>query len=115
MAKLAQTNAGASLNREYERRMARRDERVRGRLPHLGPLLLAVFDESQSDLIPASLSRVASSSRSSRTSSGVMVAGIRCSRERLGRETLRDVGSMEVSPFGQLFAETGSLPRPKAP
>lgn len=47
-AELAQSNAGASLTQEYERRMARRDERVRARLPRLGPLLLAVFDESQS-------------------------------------------------------------------
>jgi hypothetical protein len=33
--------------REYERRMDHRDDRVRARLPRLGPLLLAVFDESQ--------------------------------------------------------------------
>ena len=44
----AQAEAGASLSREYDRRMAKRDERVRARLPRLGPLLLAVFDESQS-------------------------------------------------------------------
>lgn len=44
----AQADAGASLTREYDRRMAKRDERVRSRLPRLGPLLLAVFDESQS-------------------------------------------------------------------
>lgn len=44
----AQADAGTSLMREYDRRKARRDERVRSRMPRLGPLLLAVFDESQS-------------------------------------------------------------------
>jgi hypothetical protein len=44
----AQRDAGASLSAEYERRMARRDERVRQRLPRIGGLLLRVFDESPS-------------------------------------------------------------------
>ena len=44
----AKAEAGASLTREYDRLLAKRDERVRARLPRLGPLLLAVFDESQS-------------------------------------------------------------------
>ena len=42
----AQRDAGASLVAEYERRMARREERVKERLPRLGWLLLKVFDEA---------------------------------------------------------------------
>ncbi|QYJ05400.1 NERD domain-containing protein [Nocardioides panacisoli] len=40
--------AGASARREYERRMAARDKRVRERFPRIGGLLLAVFEEEQS-------------------------------------------------------------------
>lgn len=40
--------AGASARREFERRKARRDQRVRARHPKLGGLLLAISDEPQS-------------------------------------------------------------------
>lgn len=40
--------AGASARREYERRMARREDRVTKAHPHVGKLLLAVFSEGQS-------------------------------------------------------------------
>lgn len=41
-------SAGASLQAEYDRRMARREQRVTQRFPRMGRLLLAVFDESPS-------------------------------------------------------------------
>lgn len=44
----AEQDAGASLAAEYERRMARREERVRQRLPRIGGLLLKIFDEAPS-------------------------------------------------------------------
>ncbi len=44
----AQRDAGASLAAEYDRRMARREDRVRQRLPRIGGLLLKVFDEAPS-------------------------------------------------------------------
>jgi hypothetical protein len=44
----AQRDAGASLAAEYERRMARREERVTQRLPRIGGLLLKIFDEAPS-------------------------------------------------------------------
>ena len=40
--------AGGSARREYERRKARRDQRVRAKHPKLGGLLLAISDEPQS-------------------------------------------------------------------
>ena len=40
--------AGASARREFERRKARREERVRARHPKLGGLILAMSDEPQS-------------------------------------------------------------------
>lgn len=40
--------AGASARREFERRKARRDQRVRAKHPKLGGLLLAISDEPQS-------------------------------------------------------------------
>ena len=40
--------AGASARREFERRKARREDRVRAAHPRLGGLLLAVFDDPQS-------------------------------------------------------------------
>lgn len=40
--------AGASARREFERRKARREERIRTRHPRLGGLMLAVSDEQQS-------------------------------------------------------------------
>ena len=40
--------AGASARREFERRKARREDRVRAAHPKLGGLLLAVFDDPQS-------------------------------------------------------------------
>ena len=40
--------AGASARREFERRKARREERVRARHPKLGGLMLAMSDEPQS-------------------------------------------------------------------
>src|SRR5690349_12414256 len=40
--------AGASARREFERRKARRDQRVRARHPKIGGLLLALSDEPQS-------------------------------------------------------------------
>ena len=40
--------AGASARREYERRKAKREERIRTRHPKLGGLMLAVSDEQQS-------------------------------------------------------------------
>lgn len=40
--------AGASLQAEYERRMAKREARVLGRFPRVGRLLLEVFDEAPS-------------------------------------------------------------------
>ena len=40
--------AGASARREFERRKARREDRVRTAHPRLGGLLLAVFDDPQS-------------------------------------------------------------------
>ncbi len=46
---LEQGTAGASASREYERRKARREDRVKGRVgDFLGGLLLAVVDEPQS-------------------------------------------------------------------
>lgn len=42
------STAGASARREYERRMAAREKRVRERFPRIGGLLLAVFEEDQS-------------------------------------------------------------------
>ena len=42
------SRAGASLQAEYERRMAVREDRVKGRFPRIGPLLLAMFDEAPS-------------------------------------------------------------------
>ncbi len=44
----AQRDAGASLAAEYERRMGRREERVKQRLPRVGGLLLRIFDEAPS-------------------------------------------------------------------
>jgi len=44
----AQRDAGASLAAEYQRRVARREERVAQRLPRIGGLLLKIFDESAS-------------------------------------------------------------------
>jgi hypothetical protein len=44
----ADGTAGASARREYERRKARREDRVRTAHPKLGGLLLAVFDDPQS-------------------------------------------------------------------
>jgi len=41
-------NAGASARREFERRKAKRDARIRTRHPKLGGLMLAVSDEQQS-------------------------------------------------------------------
>lgn len=40
--------AGASARREYERRLTKREERIRSRHPKLGGLILAVTDEPQS-------------------------------------------------------------------
>ena len=40
--------AGASARREFERRKAKREERIRGRHPKLGGLILALSDERQS-------------------------------------------------------------------
>jgi len=40
--------AGASARREYERRKAKREERIRTKHPKLGALMLAVSDEQQS-------------------------------------------------------------------
>ena len=40
--------AGASAQREYERRMVKREERIRAAHPRLGGLLLALTDEPQS-------------------------------------------------------------------
>src|SRR5690606_9444026 len=39
---------GASARREFERRKARREERIRSQHPRLGGLILAVTDEKQS-------------------------------------------------------------------
>ena len=44
----AAADAGASLQKEYDRRMARREARVKGSLPRIGGLLLAIFDEAPS-------------------------------------------------------------------
>lgn len=44
----AAADAGASLRNEYDRRMARREARVKGALPRIGGLLLAIFDEAPS-------------------------------------------------------------------
>ena len=44
----AHREAGASLAAEYERRMARREGRVRQRMPRVGGLLLEIFDEAPS-------------------------------------------------------------------
>lgn len=44
---LAAGEAGASAGREYERRAARREDRVRERYPRIGGFLLAVSDEPQ--------------------------------------------------------------------
>jgi hypothetical protein len=41
-------HAGASLQVEYDKRMARREARVTQRFPRIGKLLLAVFDEAPS-------------------------------------------------------------------
>ena len=41
-------SAGSSLQNEYDRRMAKREERVTERFPRVGKLLLAVFDEAPS-------------------------------------------------------------------
>lgn len=43
----AQRDAGASLAAEYGRRMARREDRVKQRLPRVGGLLLKIFDEAE--------------------------------------------------------------------
>lgn len=40
--------AGASARREFERRKAKREERIRTKHPKLGGLMLAVSDEQQS-------------------------------------------------------------------
>lgn len=40
--------AGASARREFERRQARREERIRTKHPHLGGLILALSDDPQS-------------------------------------------------------------------
>lgn len=40
-------NAGASARREYERRVAKRDQRVRAAHPHIGALILALTDHPQ--------------------------------------------------------------------
>ncbi len=40
--------AGASAQREYERRMTRREEQIRTRHPKLGGLILALSDDPQS-------------------------------------------------------------------
>jgi len=40
--------AGASARREFERRKAKREERIRGKHPKLGGLILALSDERQS-------------------------------------------------------------------
>ena len=44
----AHRDAGVSLAAEYERRMARREDRVKQRLPRIGGLLLRIFDEAPS-------------------------------------------------------------------
>ncbi len=47
-APVASNKAGASAQREYERRKAKREESVRTKHPHIGAFLLAVTDEPQS-------------------------------------------------------------------
>lgn len=46
----AQRDAGASLAAEYGRRMAKREDRVRERLPRIGGLLLKIFDEADTTM-----------------------------------------------------------------
>src|SRR5690242_19960457 len=41
------SNAGASAQGEYERRVAKRDAAVRDRFPRIGGVLLTLFDEPQ--------------------------------------------------------------------
>lgn len=91
-------SAGASAQREYERRKAKREERVRSAHPRIGGFLLALSDEQQSTVAWAAGAR--GEELLGKRLDGLVARGVRVLHDRRIPRTRANIDHIAVCPAG---------------